>query len=418
MVEEATECTAEARKYNFYPSASAALGCDKALYIKTYPQVYYGHSRNGYPVFYTKPALIDIGSIESLTSLVNLLKFHWTDMMWEFNKKLKEQYVSSNGKFKRYECIIIMDLKHLSSSQLSKRCLKLVKEQSAIDSLCFPETLNHMSIVNAPGFFTLTWKLIKSWIDPRTSKKVSVIGTNKDKIFKHLTKHIDKDILASEYGGNGKSVNEVLHEEMINQYNSDAANEGKNLLVKDKGTFILSLRSKSSAHISVEKDRIVKISLFTRSLSGGRIVIKDENGNRLAQVPEGGIDIKHKGIHEDDETELPTSYDLEKTHGIILKGPANYKLQLFPNAGKHVLRDILVATAEFVVKPVIAKSEKEKAKSQAGQERSILLSSQSICSGTFGGTSTDDIHLFKPDAIIRREKTVFQSEIPGVRPKF
>lgn len=418
MVEEATECTAEARKYNFYPSASAALGCDKALYIKQYPQVYYGHARNGYPVFYSKPALMDMSSIESLTSLVNLLKFHWNAMMWDFNKALKEQYVSSNGKFKRYECIIIMDLKHLTTSQLSKRCMKLTKEQSAIDSLCFPETLNHMAIVNAPGFFTFTWKLVKSWIDPRTSNKVSVIGTNKDKICKHLTKFIEKDILASEYGGNGKSVNEVLNEEMISQYNSDASTEDKNLLVKDKGTFIMSLRSKSSAYISVEKDRIVKIALFTRSVSGGRIVIKDENDNRLAQVPEGGINIKHKGIHEDDETELPTSFDLEKSHGIILKGPGNYKLQLFPNAGKHVLRDILVAKAEFVVKPVIVNSEKEKPKSQAGQERSILLSSQSICSGTFGGKSADDIHLFKPEAITRREKTVFQSEIPGVRPKF
>ena len=352
MVEKATECTSQPRKHNFYPSSSQALGCDTFLYIKQYPQVYYGHAKNGCPVFYSKPALLNIQAVECLTSLKNLVNFHWNAMMHEFVRKLDDQYKLSNETFKRYECVCILDLKHLTAAQLSKRPLKLIKDQTEIDSLCFPETLNHMSIVNAPAFFTLTWKLIRGWIDQRTADKVSVIGTNKEGLLKHLTKHIVVNSLASDYGGNGKSVNEVLRDDMIHQFLSSTSESTTEdaLRVEDKDTYLMSMRSgKSSEYtVSVKEGQLVKISLFTRSLLGGNLTIEDEKGNALPDIPEGGICINHKGESEDDENELPTKYELEDSHGITLKGPATYKVQITSNSRKwKYTTHILLATTVF-----------------------------------------------------------------------
>jgi len=345
MVEEATDCTSIPRKNNFYPSPSKALGCDTAFYMKQYPQVYYGHAKNGCPIFYSKPALMDINSVESLTSLKNIINYHWNSMMHDYSKQLKDQYISSNGQFKRYECIYIMDLKHLSTSQLSKRVLKLIKESSAIDSLCFPETLNHMAIVNAPSFFAFTWKLIKSWVDPRTANKVSVLSSNKEKIVRHLTKFIDRDVLSSDFGGNGKSIDDVLKKEIQNQYNAEFPDSDLNL--ENSDTHMMSLHKQSSHKVNVPDGNIIKLSLFCRSLRGGNVIIKDVNGCPLPQIPQSGIEIIHRGKSEEDENELPTRYDLDETHGIILQGSKHYTIEVTPLSRKHTGRDILLAMKEY-----------------------------------------------------------------------
>lgn len=413
MVEEATQCTSEPRRHNFYPSPTEALGCDASLYTQQYPQVYFGHAKNGCPVFYSKPARMEIKAVESLTSLANIINFHWNAMMHDLVRKFKDQYVSSDGKFKRYEIMCIMDLKDLSSSQLAKRPLKLVKEQSAIDSLCFPETLNHMAVVNAPGFFALTWKLIKSWIDQRTASKVSVIPANKEKVLNHLTKYIDKGSLPSDYGGDGASINDVLKKDTLLRLNSGTAADSSNFTVKNKNGSLISLRGKTSETISVDEGVSVNVSFSTRSLDGGNVIIKDDEGNRLTQVPESGICLRHKGLTEEDENELPTFYDLEQSHGITLNGPGKYKIELESNSSKSKTVYIILVTTEFTKKPPAAVVN-PKDLSQAGDQGELLVSSQSICTGIFG---SEDINLIRPTPIVRTDKkNVFGSEITVVKP--
>ena len=81
--------------------------------------------------------------------------------------------------FSNFQCVIVIDLDHLSTSQLSQRALNIVKTQTAIDSVCFPETMNKTLVINAPRFFSLTWNIIKGWIDPRTAGKIELISSRK-----------------------------------------------------------------------------------------------------------------------------------------------------------------------------------------------------------------------------------------------
>jgi hypothetical protein len=102
-------------------------------------------------------------------------------------------------------------LQGLTTSQLTSRALAIIKEQSAIDSVCFPETMHKMLIVNAPTFFTATWRIIKGWLDPRTAAKIEVISS-KAAAEKRLLELVDADLLPTDYGGTAKDTETLMDE--------------------------------------------------------------------------------------------------------------------------------------------------------------------------------------------------------------
>merc|ERR1712029_1154349 len=97
-------------------------------------------------------------------------------------------------------------------SQVNSKSLAIVKEQSAVDSLCFPETMNKMYIINAPRFFSATWGLIKGWLDARTANKVEVIS-NRKQWEKALLEYVDAQQLPSDYGGTGPYTQDTIEKE-------------------------------------------------------------------------------------------------------------------------------------------------------------------------------------------------------------
>jgi hypothetical protein len=106
-----------------------------------------------------------------------------------------------------------LDLNKLTTSQLSRRALAIIKEQAAIDSICFPETMSKMLIVNAPTFFAATWRLIKGWLDPRTASKIEVISST-SKMTSRLLELVDVDQLPADYGGKGPETTKTMMDEL------------------------------------------------------------------------------------------------------------------------------------------------------------------------------------------------------------
>jgi hypothetical protein len=211
MVEEATVCRNEAKIAGFYPESAGALGCDTSHYLSQYPQLYSGFAKNGAPLFISKPGVLNTDAIECVTTIANILKFHWHSQMHDFGNRTRD-YKGKNPNFKRFECICIMDLNNLTMGQLSQKTLSIIKDQAAIDSLCFPETLCKMYIVNGPRFFSATWKLIKGWLDPRTASKVEVISS-REKWEEKLRDIVNVEELPSDYGGTAPSSTETIQQE-------------------------------------------------------------------------------------------------------------------------------------------------------------------------------------------------------------
>jgi hypothetical protein len=211
MIEEATKCRADAKAAEFYPDPRAALGCDMSVYYAQYPQLYSGFAKNGAPLFISKPGVLNVDAMECVTTLNGIVKFHWYIMMHDFGGRLRAQK-AKDPHFKKFECVCVLDLTNLTMAQLSQRALAIVKEQSAIDSLCFPETMNKMYIINGPRFFGATWSLIKGWLDPRTANKIEVISSRKA-WEKALLDYVDEDQLPSDYGGKGPDTQETIEKE-------------------------------------------------------------------------------------------------------------------------------------------------------------------------------------------------------------
>jgi len=68
-----------------------------------------------------------------------------------------------------------------------------------------------MIVLNVPGFFNLSWKIIKTFVDKRTVSKVELIS-NRQKGERRLKELIDLDQLPEDYGGNAMSTTEQMEE--------------------------------------------------------------------------------------------------------------------------------------------------------------------------------------------------------------
>jgi len=312
MVEEASEVRSSAREHDFYPDPVQALGCEPSAFMALYPQLYHGNAKNGCPVFISKPGVLNVDGMECITTLDGILKFHWHVMMHDYKNRLLK-HKEANPDFCNFQCVSVIDLDHLSSSQINQRALSIVKTQTAIDSVCFPETMNRTLVINAPRFFSLTWNIIKGWIDPRTAGKIELISSRKNWEAR-LRELVDVDQLPSDYGGKGMATTKTIA--------SDAP-EG----VLKQQHELVHVRTSGHSSVDVPKDGLLQVTVFTRSTTEVTISVVDENNKSKVYAP--GITVKHTG--GSGENDKPTSVIVTKDN---IKGPVKAKVTIKSKGGR------------------------------------------------------------------------------------
>ena len=296
MIEEATEMKKIPKRDGFYPDANEALGCPKSVYLTQYPQMYVGFSKLGHPVYISKPGMLNVDGLECITSIQRILNYHWHDMHHNFGRVL-EASSNMSSDYKRFECVCIIDLEHLSPAQITKRALNIIKIQTQVDSLCYPETLNKMIIINAPNFFTLTWKIIRKWVDIRTANKVELYNSSKRKWQKRLGELIPLDQLPADYGGTAESFTQIMEESSRND------SEG---VIREKVT-LLSVRGSANTTITLAQGEALNVTIYTRSNCKSIVSIQNSDQKVLDQKS-----IQHNGPGgKEEENCMPTH---EKLH--------------------------------------------------------------------------------------------------------
>eukprot|EP00542_Grammatophora_oceanica_P019789 CAMPEP_0194048652 /NCGR_PEP_ID=MMETSP0009_2-20130614/28009_1 /TAXON_ID=210454 /ORGANISM="Grammatophora oceanica, Strain CCMP 410" /LENGTH=436 /DNA_ID=CAMNT_0038694581 /DNA_START=115 /DNA_END=1425 /DNA_ORIENTATION=+ len=329
MINEATKTCAVARTKDFYPDPKEALGCDMSLYFVQFPQLYSGHAKNGAPLFISKPGVLNVDAVECITTLEGILKFHWYIMVRDFGDRLREQKKLDPDAFKQFSCVCVLDLAGLTTSQLSSRALAIIKEQSAIDSVCFPETMNRMVIVNAPRFFTATWGIIKGWLDARTASKIDVISSRKAWEAK-LLEFVDKDQLPMDYGGTGVDTKQTL---------AQSQPEGMIKLT----TEVMKIRSYGSITHDIAAGMALEITVWTRSVAGADFTITDTSKDKSSTPPlVSKLLVKHTG--SDDVNSIPTSGLITKER---LVGPLSIKIKGECHAGRFTTNNFCLAFAIY-----------------------------------------------------------------------
>jgi len=321
MVEEATKCRADAKSNDFYPDPNETLGVEPYIYVSQYPQLYSGVDKNGCPVFISKPGILNVAGISCITKLNGILKFHWHAMMHDFSDRLKAQKKADPDNFTRFECTTILDLDGLSTSAVTKLALRIVQEQSQIDSLCFPETLSRMVIINAPRIFSVTWKLIKGWLDPRTISKVDLISS-RSSWEKKLKELIDEDQLPSDYGGKAEDTRTTLMK--------DAPSGMKRLFTKQ-----FALRTHDSVVVELNPSETMEVVVFTRSEAGATFSVEDADKKKGVFAQK--VLVKHTG-GQSLEDDLPTSVFVVKD----LQGPCKFKIKAVSLGGRFSSENFLV----------------------------------------------------------------------------
>ena len=129
-----------------------------------------------------------------------------------------------------------------------------------------------MLIINAPGFFSIFWGLIKKFIDPRTAQRIQVFS-NTEKGMAALRKLVDNEEIPIDYGGGNKSIKQAFMEEAADPLLK--RQEIELLQVKRKG------KGEMSKDLMLAQDEYMEVRVYTRSVSSANVMV-EFNGDMCA----------------------------------------------------------------------------------------------------------------------------------------
>lgn len=99
MMEEGVQAWRNARKHNFFPDPSEAIGgAPLRVLLTQYPALYYGYGKNGAPVNYFRAGNVHMEGLECLTEIENMERYAWYTMYHQFKQQVaKAQETNPNA---------------------------------------------------------------------------------------------------------------------------------------------------------------------------------------------------------------------------------------------------------------------------------------------------------------------------------